>query len=515
MHHFFTKQPQIEPIKNKAILTIDNWDDYSFKTLFFLTVYDEKGRKHDIGNVKIGYFGQREGRTDEKIPISFDELGDQFFSLGQEPEYYQNIKKCLSEKLSTFILNSLRDIVQNDNLLNNVQHESVFRTSLLRAVSLSVIHGQFKRILSGGAILTEFHFFYKKEQTESNAGVELEFHIEPLSEPPTNIHILIGRNGVGKTTLLNNMISSVVDKNNNIDYGYFYEKSIFSDERIPDNYFSGITSLSFSAFDPFIPPENQPDREQGTCYSYIGLKKRFIEKENRKSKLKELSELCKEFTESLMYCLALDKKKELWLRAIDELESDLNFSEMNLSDLANIKNDQLTSVAEKLFYQMSSGHAVILLSMTKLIETVEEKTLVLIDEPESHLHPPLLSAFTRALSNLLINRNAIAIIATHSPVVLQEVPKSCVWKLRRTRLVGNSDRPENETFGENVGVLTREVFGLEVAKSGFHKLLEKAVLEGNTYDEILHKYNGQLGFEGRAVLKALISNRDTDIEEDI
>lgn len=59
------------------------------------------------------------------------------------------------------------------------------------------------------------------------------------------------------------------------------------------------------------------------------------------------------------------------------------------------------------------------------------KTLVLIDEPESHLHPPLLSAFIRALSDLLLDRNGLSIIATHSPVVLQEVPKRCVWKINR------------------------------------------------------------------------------------
>ncbi|MDI5841825.1 AAA family ATPase, partial [Shewanella xiamenensis] len=151
---------------------------------------------------------------------------------------------------------------------------------------------------------------------------------------------------------------------------------------------------------------------------------------------------------------------------------------------------------------------IVLLTLTKLIETIEEKTLVLIDEPESHLHPPLLSAFTRALSDLLVDRNAVAIIATHSPVILQEVPKSCVWKLERTRNEGVSFRPENETFGENVGVLTREVFGLEVTKSGFHALLVELVDVGKSFDEIIDLYDGQLGYEGQAILRALIAHRE-------
>lgn len=42
-----------------------------------------------------------------------------------------------------------------------------------------------------------------------------------------------------------------------------------------------------------------------------------------------------------------------------------------------------------------------LLTLTKLVELVEEKTLVILDEPEEHLHPPLVSAFIRALSKLV------------------------------------------------------------------------------------------------------------------
>src|SRR5690606_24459594 len=159
----------------------------------------------------------------------------------------------------------------------------------------------------------------------------------------------------------------------------------------------------------------------------------------------------------------------------------INVYDRDLSD----EKKEFKREASSLFDRMSSGHAIIILTMTKLVETVEEKTLVLLDEPESHLHPPLLSAFTRALSELLYSRNGVAIIATHSPVVLQEVPRSCVWKLTRFRTEGRSDRPESETFGENVGILTREVFGLEVSKSGFLEMMQHAVEAGGTFDSIV------------------------------
>jgi predicted ATP-dependent endonuclease of OLD family len=91
--------------------------------------------------------------------------------------------------------------------------------------------------------------------------------------------------------------------------------------------------------------------------------------------------------------------------------------------------------------------------MTRLIELVDERTLILLDEPESHLHPPLLSAFIRALSDLLVKRNGVAVIATHSPVVLQEVPKSCAWKLRRSGRVALAERPSGRASRPSVRML--------------------------------------------------------------
>jgi predicted ATP-binding protein involved in virulence len=139
--------------------------------------------------------------------------------------------------------------------------------------------------------------------------------------------------------------------------------------------------------------------------------------------------------------------------------------------------------------------------------------LVLIDEPEAHLHPPLLSSFMRSLSDLLIDTNAISIIATHSPVVLQEVPRSCVWKLHRSGTEARVERLEIESFGENAGVLTQEVFGLEVTDSGFHSILKKAVENNNTYEAAVRYLNNSIGLEGRAILRSLFYQKNAGDEE--
>jgi len=496
--------------ENAAVLSLDNWDDYSFKTSFSLTFYDEKGQEHRIGNLKLGYVNQQHGKTSDVLPDEFELLPETYFSLGQDVDYYQNLRK-LPPEAANRILEGLRDVIYLPSLLGVAKEQTVFSTSLMRGVSESVILGQYHRVLAGEVVLTEFRFLYRYPGEAGRAApIHLDFHVKPESKPSTNIHVLIGRNGIGKTTLLNNIVSSIVDeRSTEASTGKIYSVGSFGTEvAISSEYFSSVVSVSFSAFDSFIPPIEQPDRSKGIAYFYIGLKTLITEKSIRKAYPKKIEDLRADFIASLKSCFAIDAKKSRWLTAILKLESDANFADMDLGRLAALTSEAVDGAATALFNKMSSGHAIVLLTMTKLVETVEEKTLVLMDEPESHLHPPLLSAFTRALAELLTNRNGVAIIATHSPVVVQEVPKSCVWKLFRSRTEGRSDRPELETFGENVGVLTREIFGLEVSKSGFHDVLSRAVEAGKSFEEIREEYGNQLGFEAQAVVRALIASRD-------
>ncbi|MDX0833810.1 AAA family ATPase [Sinorhizobium medicae] len=484
--------------QNEVYLRIDHWNDFSFVTMFDVILFDENAKKHQLGNVKIGFADQTTSTTTfSTLGESFRELGDQFFSLGDDTNYYKILGEQISEECRTSYLGALRDVVFVDAALERATGQEVFRVSLLRSVSMTAVTGQYKRILAGGAELTDFDFGYLRPKDESYAGIDLEFKVTASSKPNTNVHAIIGRNGVGKTTLLNDMIDAIMQRPGK--KGGFYLSNMFGRAAIPDRYFAGLVSVSFSAFDPFDPPQEQADPELGTRYSYIGLK----EEGDNSGKLKTLAALRAECISSIRECFADRNKRGRWVKAIGTLESDENFERMDLKPLAVTKD--WIPIATSLVARMSAGHAVVLLTISKLVARVEEKTVVLLDEPESHLHPPLLSAFTRALSELLRDRNGLAIIATHSPVVLQEVPKSCVWVITRSKLAASQTRPTLETFGENVGVLTREVFGLEVSKSGFHSLLARDVATGQSYEAISLEYGGQLGLEAKGILRAMVA----------
>ncbi len=501
----------LTPQKNTVYLLHDNWDDwFKFETEYRVIYYDEKLNRHAIGYVKIGQKNQTERVPN--LPEECSSFPDKFFSLGINENYYENLKKI---SIREELLIKMRDIAYNKDLFDEVIQYNVTTISLLRDITRSTVKGQFNRIANGGARLTDYDFTYTIPSNIAGECRKLSFSVECEVKPPSNIHVLIGKNGVGKTTILKRMLYAVERCGKSEQMG-----------QMEGDLFANVVFVSFSAFDMSISADDLADVELSIPYTFVGL----VEKERIKSgKL-----LAEDFADSL-YKIIKGTKKELWNKAIDILESDSTFTELNVKEWSNY-NSRLyiqktvgesiieykeradeTAFKENIiprFMKLSSGHKVILLTIAKLVELVEEKTLVLLDEPEEHLHPPLVSAFIRSLSDLLIYRNGVGIIATHSPVIIQEVPKRCVWILRRSGNQLTAERPCIETFGENLGELTSEIFGFEVTNSGFHKMLKDVSDKKKTYRSAANEFNGELGKEARSILKSYMYEKDNSEQND-
>lgn len=495
--------------RNAAFLFTDRWDDWGkYRTQFYLQVADENGTVHDIGQVKIGQVGLRPagvvepGQRAPELPPTFDALDERFFSLGQGEDYYVSLNG-LSDALKARVLLGLRDIAHNLDLLDAHIDETVMSESLLRSVHATNVRNRLNRLTRGDASLTRFHFRYSLPVPEGVPPATMDFEVTPESVPPTNVHVLIGRNGVGKTQCMRGLAEALLGR----EAAAGRPRSTIELVQVDLNEwsFAGLVLISFSAFDDF---DLRPHESDEISSSQVGLRRRSENQGQEESGIKSPPELAVDFRKSLTRCRQ-GLTAQRWREAVQTLETDDLFAEANVTALLDQPpGPDWDERAEDLFKRLSSGHAIILLTVTRLVELVDEKTLVLLDEPEGHLHPPLLSAFIRCLSDLLVKRNGVAIIATHSPVVLQEVPQSCAWKLRRSRDVSVVERPTVETFGENIGLLTREVFGLEVTRAGFHQLLRSAVDRGLSYEGVIHHFNDQLGAEARAIVQALIAERD-------
>ncbi len=490
-------------------LVTDNWNDwFKYKTLYDLYYIDDDNDKQYIGAVKIGQFDKVfDDYTRPDVPLEFEELSDAYFSLGQDESYYDNLR--IYEKLNSVeILSNLRDCAYNLELFDRALDTPVMINSLLRSVTKYSVRGQFNRIAKGGDKLEPYSFNFILADLKRNKDLNLLFDIFPDSKPPTNVHVIIGRNGVGKTRLLNGMINALLNIENEKYKGIFTVN-----DGLEESLFSKLVAVTFSAFDQTYPIEEPDDYEGELEYSYIGLKKYEQQNEaeysedstNSQMVNKSNKDLFTDFKKSFEEDIKVNKvKMELWKRSINEMDSDPLFKEIGLIELITDRRADL----EKIFDRLSSGHKIVVLSITRLVASVEEKTIVLLDEPEAHLHPPLLSAFIRSISDLLIHRNGIALIATHSPVVLQEIPKSCVWKLSRSGVDSKVERLNRETFGENIGILSREVFGYEVTNSGFHDLIKTEVDKGMSFEEIVNEFKNELGNEALSIVRGLCYRRD-------
>lgn len=501
MDFYLSDSTRIPAIKcNIIVLYHVMWDDwFAYNTLYKVYYYNNDQDELDLGSIKLGQKNMSSEQRIPDLPDSFNYLGPAFFSVGQDVSYYETLN-TYGDEFRDNVLTALCDMSFNSSIYDDAMHERVTRISLLRSVSTTSIKGQYRRLAQGDATLTPYDFqYHTNKHSSSDRKMILDFKVDPESNPPTNVHVVIGRNGVGKTYLFNNMINSLLDEASS-------KNGVFTQDNNNERVFANLVYVSFSAFDETNPMIEKRDKIKNLNYSYIGLKK--VIKDNIKLSPKSPTILKNEFVKSLEMC-RLTSKTRRWIDAIKILENDPLFKESEISKVVDISQlEEFKDKAGSIFHRLSSGHKIVLMSITKLVETIEERSLVLLDEPEAYLHPPLLSAFIRALSNLLTTRNAVAIIGTHSPVVLQEVPKSCVWKLRRHGFSSIAERLEIESFGENIGILTQEVFGLEIESSGYHKILQNLNSESDSYNEAITTLNNQLGMEGKVVLRNLFHNEE-------
>jgi ABC-type transport system involved in cytochrome c biogenesis ATPase subunit len=469
----------------------DRWDDFGYGTTFYLVLDDSTATRHDIGKVKIGKAGMVSNGTwaptvATPLEDEFAVLDETYFSVGQDREFYENAVAALGQAGATEFLLRLQDIAANPVAFETAVQSDVAQTSLFRTLSLSTITEQFRRILSGGPNKDEFTLTYDFPIDGEGRSKPMTFEVRPDSYPPTNVHVMIGSNGVGKTRTLLRMQAAFTDTDASLPPASYLRLS-------DSGKVAGVVSVRFSAFDPFTFTPTVSQLSMLRSVINVGLHSEGLSEIPRPMNVDELED---SFQRAFNDCLG-DKRLRLE-QVLSFVESDPLLSRLRVSEIDGL-------LQRLSFATLSSGHKIVLLTLVSLVAYVEEKTLVLIDEPETHLHPPLLAAFTRSLSWLLSDRNGIAIIATHSPVVLQEVPKKCVWKVWSSGLEADIERPDIETFGENVGTLTREVFKLEVAQSGYHRMLSEVAESSDTYDEAVAKFEGQLGEEAKMILRALMS----------
>jgi ABC-type branched-subunit amino acid transport system ATPase component len=144
----------------------------------------------------------------------------------------------------------------------------------------------------------------------------------PDATPPTNVHILIGRNGVGKTHTVNQMTNALVRPDDG-SYGLFALNDAAGVNE--PKTFPNIISVTFSAFDPFEPLPSPENKLSSVRYQYVGLKHVGKDEDGNPKPPKSPDDLATDFGQSVHVILAQPAKRERWKRALTLLESDRIF----------------------------------------------------------------------------------------------------------------------------------------------------------------------------------------------
>lgn len=114
------------------------------------------------------------------------------------------------------------------------------------------------------------------------------------------------------------------------------------------------------------------------------------------TRLKPLKSLAEEFVRNIKIIADTDKESLLNV-AIDVLSKEKSMHDMLEDDWMAYKDKQLLTR----FMQLSTGHKFVVHAITSIIAYTETQSLLLFDEPETHLHPPILAVLMKAIRKIL------------------------------------------------------------------------------------------------------------------
>jgi hypothetical protein len=112
-----------------------------------------------------------------------------------------------------------------------------------------------------------------------------------------------------------------------------------------------------------------------------------------------------------------------------------------------------------------------------------------------------------ALRHILRKHSAFAIVATHSPVVVQESLAQHVKVIRREGTLTPIHPIRIESFGEGLGLISAEVFGLQSNATDFHRVLDEVTDKLKSLEAIEALFqDGAMSHQARAYVMSLLSN---------
>lgn len=477
------KQHQIPKIFPAFVLVLDDgWNDYGIISQYSLFFYPDINNKTLIGRLKITH--NEDILTPNVIPPSFTQLPDMFCSLGQENVYYENIKSIFVDNFKN-ILWAIQDVAFFPSIQERYENNSNFKASLIREDNAERLMREVKYKIYGINSKNLYSFKYKFQPKFAENELEVDFNFDNTSVIPNRIYAIIGKNGTGKTQLVTTLPIDISNKKDN----NFTPKTPL---------FSKVIAISYSSFDRFEIPKKTAEFN----YVYCGLKdengKRLEENElilRFKKSFEKISEQSRIdiFLNTIKEFIEIDLIKEFIIPKIETGKYEINYGKF--VEIINI---------------LSSGQSILILIITEIIANIRYDSLLIYDEPETHLHPNAISQLINTIYELSRIFQSYCIIATHSPIIVQELFSKNVYVVQREGKYASIRKPSKETFGENLSTIIEEIFGNRIIPKQFKIILSDLIKKRMSYDDIIKEIesdNVPVSLNTRLFLKSIIDEK--------
>lgn len=436
-------------------------------------------------------------------------------------------------------LETLNDIVyiernEKDSELLVLKEHPAFSISICRDQSAKKMLAEASSILYGDVLQSDrFVFDFKYELGQRRYKYRFNFIDNEL---PHRINILIGKNGAGKSqTLLTLSKYFLLPK----------ETVKESNVEVSDhpNFISNLMVVAYNPHEDFLVPKEGVGKLP-IEYKYLGFKRyvgdnqildtntpalmtytsiRSMYKRDRNNFAHNIQ--INDF--SLMYlaqeyikkaipefcCFALKLKgnnKQNYMDKFNFVDSEdslfddymkLEFSE----EQREFHAVETSDFDEVIYYidqhdellHLSSGQKIFSYLVINTLSIIKQNSLILIDEPETALHPNLEIDFMTLLKSILDRFDSFAIIATHSAIVTREIPRDFVHVIK----IDEDEQPIIEkptinTFGMNIGTLTNYVFDdVFVQEKPYKEWIKDQKKKYQTFTSFEEHFQEKLGYD--------------------
>lgn len=519
----------------------------SKRILFEYRLYQARSKSPITGKLYLGHLPSKEKQNvkhfsdGDNKPLPAEQY-HAFFTLQQDMQAYRNLIGNLGVKITRQFLVAINDLVAIKNVSDKraiyqaATKTRTFMTEFLRNSETFFAFYNADSVLRG---------LKDEDLKKISSDLQLKFHLKTFanfhdfsirfdanSVIPKRIVVIIGKNGTGKSRSLFNFTDSLLSGDGRL---------LTSDGKRPlvNRLLAvcspGETSTSFPAS-----PRNKRlrylrvmlGREQprtgaigmGEAVLRLARSEESIGGRDRWSIFIEA--VSKIITTEDVFVKRNIPEYPLPPRRIDdgemydlrkEMGQPIALSKLRLSKESDcvenweriVTDADLCRYIDGEFIPLSSGQITFLRFASQVSLFIENGTMVLIDEPETHLHPNLVSDFMRLLNKLLEATGSYAVLATHSAYFVREVPRSQVIILRE-QIPGEIDvsRPRLKTLGADIGAISAFVFEEEPYGGTLEDLKDKLMAIDNTADQHLKSIGDELPAEAIMYIRRFSQERN-------